>query len=244
MGDIALRDLNEITRSAVMNVYRTKGLEAADKKVKELLEQCEHWKDNTRERSTIKGELSEIALEYHLLWWMQHSKYMACVKSLCIKSQTSNATAEIDILLATPCKVYLFECKSFKGSKTLSKECYLQGKSSEKDVFEQSKYHLEILEQHLAECRYVRKPKKPAYQLLLFELSSDDVDDQREDKWKNNIPLLTINNIDEWFRKEFSIQQPVIWNFDSLYRKLRILNKSSERMFKFHMKKITERNKT
>lgn len=239
-----MSDLNEITRSAVMDVYRKRGLAAADKKVMELLNQCEHWKNNTRERSTIKGELSEIALEYHLLWWMQHSKYMTCVKSLCVKSQKSKATAEIDILLATPCKVYLFECKSFKGEKVLSGECYLKGKSSEKDVYEQSKYHLEILDQHLAECRFVPRPQKPPYQLLLFELSSDGIDDQREAKWKRGIPLLTIDTIDAWFRQEFNATQQVIWNFDSLYRKLEQLNKSSERMFKFHMKKIAERNKT
>lgn len=236
-----MKKLNEVTRTAVLNLYQHNGLDAADKKVRELLLQCETQKNNTLERSTIKGELSEIALEYHLLHWFNWSSYMLMIKSLCIKSKTSKATAEIDILLATPCRIYLFECKSFKGSKTLTNECFLQGASSKKDVFDQSKYHLQILEQHLADCRFVKTASPPPYQLILFELSSDDITDMREDKWKRTIPLLTLNTIDDWFKTEFQKGGNIIWNYDTLCKRLLKLNETSEKMFRFHMHKIINR---
>ena len=239
-----MSDLKDITRKAVLNIYETKGLQAADAKISDLLVQCETWKDNTRDRSTIKGELSEIYLEYHLRWWMQYMKHMILVKGLCIKSVASKATAEIDILAGTPGRVYLFECKSFKGKKTVTKECFLQGEASSKDVYDQSKYHLELLDQHIADCRFVRTSKVPPYKLILFELSTDEADDQREDKWKKAIPLLTPNNFDKWFLNEFSKTQKVLWDYDSLKTRLAVLNADSEAMFKFHMKKINSRKGT
>lgn len=240
MGGFGLKDLKGITREAVLNIYHTKGLEAADKKVRELLLQCEVQKGDIHERGVIKGELSEIALECHLLWWLQRSKYMMMVKSLCIKSLTSNATAEIDILLATPCKIYLFECKSFKGAKSLTDECYLKGGSSEKDVMQQSKYHLEILDQHLKEYRVPNCSSAP-YQLILFELSTDSVDDRRSDKWKKGVPFLCLDTIDQWFSNQFSRALPVAWNYAELAKKLHTLNAQSEKMFKYHMAKILGR---
>lgn len=238
-----MKELNEVTRTAVLDFYNRNGLAAADIKVRELLVQCETMPGNSFERGAIKGELSEIALEYHLLHWFKQSRYMMLIKSLCIKSKTSNATAEIDILLATPCKVYLFECKSFKGTKVLSKECFLEGDSSQKDVYDQSKYHLQILEQYLADCRFVKRPVVPPYQLILFELSSNTVTDLREQKWKDTIPYLTLDTIDSWFKSEFAKSGKVIWNYEALCGKLLQLNKTSKNMFKFHMHKILGRRK-
>ncbi len=237
-----MRSLNEITRQAVLHLYETKGIKAADDKVKALLLQCETKGQNSaRDRGTIKGELAEIYLEYHLLWWMEHARNLICVKGLCMKSKESNATAEIDVLLASPCKIYLFECKSFSGSKTLSKECFLRGGSSEKDVYDQSKYHLKILNEHIADCHYPGKFKAKPYKLILFELSSDNTDDQRSDHWKQNIPLLTMNNLDEWLASELQKAFEVQWNFKKLESILTDLDEKSGAMFKFHMKKIMNR---
>lgn len=237
-----MRSLNSITRQAVMHIYETKGIKAADDKVKALLLQCETTgQTSARDRGTIKGELAEIYLEYHLLWWMEHAKNLICIKSLCMKSKESTATAEIDILLASPCKIYLFECKSFSGSKTLTNECFLRGRSSEKDVYDQSKYHLKILNEHIADCHYCGKFKSKPYKLILFELSSDETDDQRTDHWKQNIPLLTMNNLDIWLASELQKASEVQWNFGKLKEILVELNSTSEAMFNFHMKKIISR---
>lgn len=235
--------LNNVTRDAVMQIYLAKGIHAADKKVMELLKQCESWKGNTEERGAIKGELAEIALEYHLLWWTKYASTLTCVKSLCVKSKTSEATAEVDILAATPFKVYLFECKSFKGKKTLTKECFLQGASSSKDVYEQSCYHLKIFEEHLGSCRPPIRQRTGAapYQFILFELSSDDLDDQREEKWKKAIPSLTLRTIDDWFLSEFAKAAYVQWDYERLVATLKQLNTTSEKMFDYHMHKIKNR---
>ncbi len=68
-------------------------------------------------------------------------------------------------------------------------------------------------------------------------------DDRRDSKWKKNIPLLTIDNFDEWLLKEFSRPTPVQWDFNRVMDKLTELEKSSDRMFKFHMAKIMGRKK-
>lgn len=234
--------LNGLTRNSVMNIFLTKGIQAADEKVKQLLTQCEATsKDNVRDRSTIKGELSEIYLEYHLLWWMQHAKYLTCIKSLCMRSKESCATAEIDILLASPCRIYLFECKSFKGAKTLTEECFLKGHSSEKDVYEQSRYHLKILNEHIGECRYPGSYKSKPYKLILFELSSEGINDQRATNWKKNIPLLTMENLDAWIANELQQTSQVQWDYRKLTQILADLDKKSSETFKYHMQKIMNR---
>lgn len=237
-----MKSLNDLTRTAIMNIYKTKGIRAADDKVKQLLLQCETSKtDSARDRGTIKGELAEIYLEYHLLWWMEHAKCLTCIKSLCIKSITSTATAEIDILLASPCHIYLFECKSFSGTKTLTKECFLKGHSSEKDVYEQSRYHLKLLNEHIGNCRYPGTYKEKPYKLILFELSSNGIDDQRTTHWKRNIPLLTMETLDVWIANELNRRAEVQWDYQKLLNTLTALNEKSSNMFKFHMYKISNR---
>lgn len=236
-----MNDLVSRTREAILKIYDTKGIKAADTKVSDLLIQCETWKGNTEERGKIKGELSEIYLEYHLLWWMQHVHYMTLAKGICVRSLTSKATAEIDILVATPCKVYLFECKSFKGKKTLTDKCFLQGESSSKDVYDQSKYHVEILDPLICDCRFVKRSSATPYKILLFELSTDDIVDNREAVWKQNVPLLTPKNFDQWFATEFSKEQKTLWNYDSLKKRLADLEKQSADNFRFHMSKIMTR---
>lgn len=237
-----MHELNEITRNAVMSIYFNKGIKAADNKVKELLQQCESTNlSSARDRGTIKGELAEIFLEYHLLWWMQHAQCLTCVKGLCMKSVNSNATAEIDILLASPCKLYLFECKSFSGKKTLSKECFLKGRSSEKDVYEQSRYHLKILNEHIGICHYAGTYIEKPYKLILFELSSDDIDDTRTKHWRKNIPLLTMNTLDTWLANELQHTAEVQWDYNKLVKTLAALDNTSSDMFKYHMSKIIKR---
>lgn len=238
-----MHELNQMTRKAVFDVFEHSGIEAADAKIKDLLIQCEQGSSavSVRDRSTIKGELSEISLECHILFWMQHIKQLIAAKGLCMKSMVSNATAEIDMLLATPCRVYLFECKSFKGKKTLSKECFLQGTSSSKDVYEQSRYHLKVLEQHISEFRIPSQSKLSPYQLILFELSSDGIIDTREEKWKKNIPVLTADTFDAWLVNEFRQTTEVRWDLVGLSKKLRELDSKSAQMFKYHMTKIMNR---
>lgn len=237
-----MHELNDITRNAVMSLYFSRGIKVADAKVKELLQQCESSAlSSARDRGTIKGELAEIFLEYHLLWWMQHAHCLTCIKSLCMKSINSTATAEIDILLASPCKLYLFECKSFGGKKTLSKECFLKGSSSEKDVYDQSRYHLKILNEHIGFCHYAGKYKEKPYKLILFELSSNDIDDTRSEHWKKNIPLLTMNTLDIWLAKELQHTAEVQWDYEKLLDTLTALDSKSSDMFKFHMSKIIKR---
>ena len=238
-----MNDLTTTTRTAFMALYESKGIDAVDAKIKSMLSACENGSAAVRDRSTIKGELSEVALECHLRYWMERLSYILTVKGLCIKSIDSRATAEIDVMMATPCRIYLFECKSFKGKKVLSKECYLKGGSSEKDVYDQSKYHLQILEPHIGQFRYPSSSKVSPYQLILFELSTDDIDDRREDKWKKNIPLLTLDTIDEWLLTELGKRTEVRWDLAGLTRKLKELNVNSESMFKFHMSKIMNRKK-
>lgn len=237
-----MSSLNNLTHDVLMNLYFKKGIKAADAKVRQLLEQCETTsKDNIHDRGVIKGELSEVYLEYHLLWWMSHAQCLTTVKSLCMKSKESNATAEIDILLASPCRIYLFECKSFKGDKTLTKECFLKGKSSEKDVYEQSRYHLKILNEHICDCHYPGEYKTKPYKLILFELSTTGIDDQRAEQWKKTIPLLTMDTLDTWIAGELQRNSQVQWNYEKLTQALAELDAKSADMFKFHMHKIMNR---
>ncbi len=143
--------------------------------------------------------------------------------------------------IASPCRIYQFECKSFKGDKVLSKECYLKGKSSEKDVYEQSRYHLRILNEHIGDCHYPGTYKVKPYKLILFELSTTGISDERTEQWKRTIPLLTMNNLDTWIAEELQRSSEVQWDYGKLLKILADLDSKSEAMFKFHMQKIINR---
>lgn len=227
------------TRLMLLNLYVKYGLKALDKKAMELIVECENNRQITPSvRGIIKGELAEVVVECHIAELIKTIPNIACVKGLCIRSSWGSTT-EIDLLMCTPCRVYLFECKSFSGRKTISDKCFLKGGSSSKDVFGQSAAHLKVLDEHIRPyMQNIGNKGCSPYKFLLFEFSSDDCCDCREEKYKEMIPLLTLKNIDAWLAEELSKTQKVNWDYTKVYETLKRLNISSAETFEQHLKRM------
>ena len=226
------------TRDTIMACYAQYGIDTADKQIRRIIYQAEHSNIPIQAKSEIKGELAEVALEVYLLEIQKYLKNSVLSKGLCIRDVLSGRTTEMDVTLFTPCKIYMFECKSYAGKKILTKECTLAGTHTT-DVFSQSQHHMEVLNQYLSTFRVNRSVKGCSpYKLVLFELSTTDCEDRREDKWKRIVPLITLDTLWEFLCEEFTSTQKINWDFARMLPVISQLDKESPELFKEHMKRM------
>lgn len=227
------------TRTTILECYRLYGIKAVDSQARKLIDQCEHEKISYQLRSEIKGELAEVVLECYLAEIQKHLSVSVISKGLCIRDPNTKRTTEMDVTFFTPCRIYMFECKSYSGRKTITAECTLKNKTVTKNVYEQSVHHMEILNRYLVPFR-VNRDRKGAgpYKLVLFELSTSECDDQRDDIWKSRIPLVTLDNIWEFLVRELSQTVKVNWDIQRMLPLLQQLDAQSAQLFREHMKRL------
>lgn len=232
-------ELKTRIRQALLQHYEKYGISAVRPKAEMLIKQCEHEKIDYRQRVELKGELAEVVLECYLAEYSKYITPSVVSKGLCIRNMRNSLTTEMDVTFFTPCRVYMFECKSYSGKKVLTAECTLTNNTTSKDVFGQSKHHMEILNQYIAQYRVNTRLKGVSpYKLVLFELSSQDCEDQRDDKWKQTIPLITLSTLDEWLQAEFSREMKVNWDVRKMIPMLKRLDMESAALFKKHLKRL------
>lgn len=226
-------------RNALLDLYRRDGISAVKPKAKLLIQQCEREKIDYRQRVEIKGELAEVVLECYLAEYQKLIKPSIISKGLCVKNLRNGLTTEMDVTFFTPCRIYMFECKSYSGKKTLTAECTLTNNTTSKDVFGQSKYHMEVLNQYLAQFRLNQAMKGVSpYKLVLFELSSNECEDQRDEHWKKVIPLVTLDTLDSWIGQELNREMKVNWDLYRMLPMLRKLDATSAALFKQHLERL------
>lgn len=233
-----VKPLAKRTRDTIMACYSQFGIEQADKQIRKIIQQAEHDKISFDAKSEIKGELAEVALEVYLLEIQKYLRNSMLSKGLCVRDTLSGRTTEMDVTFFTPCKIYMFECKSYAGKKILTKECTLQGAHTT-DVFSQSQHHMEVLNQYLSTFRINRNVKGCApYKLVLFELSTTDCEDHREDRWKRIVPLITLDTLWEFLCEEFTAPQKINWDFARMLPIVSQLDRESPELFREHMKRM------
>lgn len=233
-----VKPLAKRTRDTIMACYLKYGIEQADKQIRTIIQQAEHSKVPVAARSEIKGELAEVALEVYLLEIQKYLKNSILSKGLCIRDTLSGRTTEMDVTLFTPCKIYMFECKSYAGKKILTKECTLKGANTT-DVFSQSQHHMEVLNQYLSTFRINRSIKGGApYKLVLFELSTTDCKDCRDERWKRLVPLVTLDTLWDFLCDEFTTSQKINWDFARMLPIINQLDKESPALFREHMNRM------
>lgn len=234
-------DHKDRTRKLILAVYEQYGISAAFEKARAILKQCEDTKYPVAKRSAIKGELAEVVLEVFCAHLQKILPQCIISKGLCIYKQgDKRVTTEMDLVLFTPFCTYMFECKSYSGKKTLTDKCFLKSRSS-KDVYGQSRMHLDILWPYISPYM-VKLPKYPAgnppVQMILFELSSGDIDDQREPRYKELFPCLTLDTLLDWAQKEFGRKRVVLYDLARMEPVLRKLDAESAEVFKKHLARL------
>ena len=222
---------------ALIKIYNKDGISSLDKAcwdMLELFERSAKFNDNYRE---LKGEVAETYLQCCLTELQKIIQPSIVLKSLCIPFITSGSTTELDLTLVTDRVIYLFECKSYMGGKSITDKCLIDGKM---DVYAQSVLHCKALNQHLSQFYLHGKDYKP-YKLILFEMSRKPLVDNRLDNWKNMIPVLNPKTFFSGFQSIHSCYPSNVWDLKAMYPTLNKLNSNSAKYFQQHMQRFKER---
>lgn len=244
-GDTSVRkDHKSLTRSLILELYKQYGLNVAIERAQCILRQSEDKRYPLQKRIAVKGELSEAVLEVVCVHLQKLLPQSILLKGLCISKKTDPlVTTEMDLVLFTPFCLYMFECKSYSGSKILKDACTLVG-SHEQNIYAQNRMHFDLLFQYISPFMLRRDkypPGNPPVKLILFELSSGDIEDRRESKYQKLYPCITLDTICDWIQDEFSKERVVLYDLPRLAPVLEELDQKSAETFKRHVKRLQSR---
>lgn len=234
-------DVKNSTRQHVLKQYFAHGIESVIPCALSTIHEIENSKVDWRIRAEMKGELAEVTIECYLRE-MQKTVITvpsAVVKGLCVKGKRTGTTTEMDVTFFTPCRIYMFECKSYVGQKTITDRCTLTSGNVTTDVHRQSVQHMSFLNDHLDCCRVNRALKGDSpYKLILFELSSTSSVDMRTERDKATIPRITLEELPAWFNTEFNRTMKTNWDMLRVLPILKRLDSLSEQNFKEHLARL------
>lgn len=187
------------TSKAIKEVYNKHGKEVALSVAIKAL-QSKDYKDNREMNIELNGELCECILEIIIRDFIKknptHTKNWIIVRGLILKDKnnpSSNFLTEIDLILFTPSKLYAFECKSYKGDKTLTKHGTLTSPKYSVDVYKQSKVHESAILSTFGSFKTLADGI--ALQNVLFEFSLGNLEDNRLKVHKNELLYCNIHNV-------------------------------------------------
>lgn len=220
-------------QSVLWTVYKKKGWEGLYQCSWELMYHCE---DNAKfqEYRQMKGEIAEVVLDCGLRELQKVIKPSVVLKGLCIPVRSSkNATTEMDLVFVTERKIYLFECKSYKNKPVITGECML---GDNMDVAGQNKYHLKALHEYIGGI--CKKNRGTPYKLVLFEMSTEGVDDQRTEEMKKRIPVFNSKTFIKGILDDYQNSPEGVWNVKELIEVLEPLADNSGDVFKKHLNRM------
>lgn len=243
MADLTARIQNESrkgkTHEALYRIYQQYGMQDMLETASRIMGQCEDVKYPQAARGVIKGELAETVLELSLYELQKVVSPSMVIKGLCIKTLVGKTTTEMDLCLLTPYRLYMFESKSYKGPKVLHDECTLESKYGYANIYEQSKMHIEILNQYLSLYRRNRQlPGNPPYKMIFFEMSGETCVDKREEEWKKRIPYTNPYNLYDVVSPMLQHDRKDNWDYERAVKVLQSLSAESAKIFQQHLNRL------
>lgn len=188
-------------------------------------------------KTDLNGEICETVLEIGILEFMRshqvECKDWVLKKGLIIKdieNPNNGFMTEIDLVLATPQMIYLFECKSYTGKKVLTNECTITTPTRSFDVYEQNFLHAKTFLAQFIPYRCNRDEKIFPLQLVFFSLSKGDIVDTRTEQNKRLMPLVEIENLSSFLASNIPTDKrkvPTLWRIQYVKKALNIIAKRS-----------------
>lgn len=194
----------------------------------------------------LNGEICETILEIGILEYIKRNpqicKDWILKKGLILKdvdNLNSDFSTEIDLLLATPEMIYIFECKSYSGDKTLTKECTITTNSRTFDVFKQNALHANIFFKQF-KAYLTKQVIKPPIQLVLFNMSNGRLIDKRNDRYKQLMPVIQIETLFSFLdrNKLLTGKSGKLWNITYVRKSLNVIEKHSKQSRKEHLEYV------
>ena len=180
-------------------------------------------------KTDMNGEVCETVLEIGILEFMKRypkaCEHWVLKKGLIIKDiedPNNGFMTEIDLVLATPQMIYLFECKSYTGNKVLTNECTITTPARSFDVYKQNYLHAKTFLAQFTPYRCNKSSQVFPIQLALFSLAKGEIVDARTDV---NIPTS---------RKKI----PTLWKMVYVKEALNIISNRSDEYRSKHLKYV------
>jgi hypothetical protein len=238
--------LKDSTNQVILNNYKQKGLEHTLVLCSKLLENKSLYREGA---GFVLGEIAESVLEVLLIDYIRtrNLKDWFYVKGMIIKDvETMNRdfSTEIDLVLFSPQRIYLFECKGYVGSKTLTGKGVLErtGKNKVKfDVFSQHKNHATVFMKMFNP--FILKDEDPAkcYRLAIFDFSSGKTIDNRDEKWKKIMPIIGPEDVFPMLDK--SLDKRRKWNMEYVKKAVQIIERNKTSATNNHIKYVRDLDK-
>lgn len=235
-----MSDVKSRTFDAIYNFYKSNNCDS-----QKTINVARKMLTSKNSSPLIRGELCEAVLTILLQRFIEDNnlkkKGWFISKGMYLKdldNPDSSYITELDITLFTPRQIYMFECKSYKGAKTLKDECSIyvkrNGKTSlAKDVYDQQFKHFTALLKYVKPfLNNVKSPVAP-FKIIYFDFSDGDIKDVREDKYKVRMPLVDENTLYSLFDNYNSI--PDYWDIKGIYKVVQIVNKNKNKLDKKHL---------
>ena len=232
------------TNSVLMNYYNNNS-----DNLKKVIEVCKAMLKSKNSSADIRGELCETLLVIMLEDFIKKNNLDRAgwflSKGLILKdldNPTSEYLTELDITLFTPKKIYLFECKSYKGEKMVDKELTLYTKSSKGwnkkfDVYDQHTKHFLALYKYLEGFRERVNSKYKPYKIVAFDFSDGDIIDKRAEKYKELFPIKNETNLYDIF-KTYN-DEPIQWDISYVRKVVEKLEETKGSLTAKHLDYVT-----
>ena len=225
--------IKDTIRNQLWDIYDAKGYKTLEEAAWKLMKLCESKAKDQKYRE-LKGEIAEVVLECLLCEIQRDLQPSIVLKGLCIPFRNSNSTTELDLTLVTPKRIILFESKSYMHRPKVTEQCKLGDKM---DVAAQSKLHLTALNQYIGGVRN-KDARQTPYKFILFEMSTEGVNDQRTEENKKRIPVANPATLRPVITQVMVESSDEVWDMNTLLPILTSLNANSDKQFERHMKRM------
>lgn len=229
--------LKEKAQRQILDIYEERGATMAIAVARRVLELSKGQR-NFNSKKIINGEICETVLEIALMEYCKKNLSAFYSKGLILKNReiSEDFLTEIDLVLFTPQKIVIWECKGHNGDKKIKEQCTIcRAGEDDYDVYKQNCLHRDAIIANFERFRIANPGTVGCVptQLALFNFSLGDVYDMRPEQNKLLMPLIEIGEVEPYI--EQCIKGPVCWNVEALGKAVRIIEANKERLRKQHL---------
>lgn len=157
--------------------------------------------DNWDKKRHINGEVCEVVLTVITEnYFSTHGVKSKGFRSLIFEDydhRERDFCTEVDFLALTPGVALVGECKSFAGDVIVTDRCTLNRADFKADVAQQCDVHAKAMQKYLRDVS-IGGDHVPPFGMFCFVYSRGTLVDKRNKEDKQRIPVLTLDNIEDY----------------------------------------------
>lgn len=230
------------TNEVLLRVYRERGLDYTLEMSWKLMES--NYNVKKQGVGIVFGEICETVLEIMTLEYIKKNKlqdswfYSKGLILRDIETMSNEFYTELDFVVFSPQRIFLFECKSYKGAKVIKNKGELKRSRAEGvNIFDQHKLHTQVFIKIFNAFRSKDSSTRLAYQMAAFSYAEGSLKDAREDKWKEMMPILEVDTLYSLY--DTASKAPSVWRMKDVRRAVEILERSKKANAAKHLDYVT-----